>query len=135
MERYPSAVDWWLAVILIASPLFCFGLGIYVLPDSTEGAITTILSGVFVAGLTAIFLPCHYTLHADHLIVRSGILKKKVRYADITEIKLSACPLSSPALSLKRIRIEYAGHSILISPPNREGFIETLRSRMLESRL
>ena len=134
MERYPTAVDWWLALILIASPLFCFGLGIYVLPDSTEGAIISILAGVFVAGLTALFLPCHYTLHSDNLMVRSGILKKKVRYADITEIKLSSCPLSSPALSLKRIRIEYAGRSILISPPNREAFIETLQSKVVEHR-
>jgi hypothetical protein len=39
----------------------------------------------------------------------------------------SRSPFSSPALSLDRLQIDYgAGKSILISPADKEGFIEAI---------
>mgnify|MGYP001284246405 FL=1 len=132
MERYRSAVDWWLGAILVACPLFCIGLGFYFLTFSVNAGFYTILGGLVTAGAIALFLPCHYTLHEDHLLVRSGILKKKIEYKGIREIEPSSCPLSAPAMSLKRIRIESDAGSVLISPVNRDEFIERLRRRSIQ---
>ena len=131
MERYRSAVDWWIATILIACPLFCISCGIYFFLISlvSEGIYTT-LGGFAIAGIIALFLPCHYTLEEDHMVVRSGILKKKIEYKGIREIELSTCPISSPALSLKRIRIESDSGSVLISPVNRMEFIHILKDKI-----
>ena len=133
MERYRSAVDWWLGAILIGCPLFCIGLGIYFLTFSANAGFYTILGGLATAGMIALFLPCHYTFHEDHLLVRSGILKKKIKYNEMREIEPSSCPLSAPAMSLKRIRIESDTGSMLISPVNRDEFIERLRKRSIQA--
>ncbi|MGJ8672301.1 PH domain-containing protein [Rubritalea sp.] len=135
MNRYRSAVDWWLGAILIACPLVCFGLGFYFLTFSLSAGTWTIVSAIAVAGIIALFLPCHYTLHDDHLLVRSGILKKKIEYKGIREVELSSCPISAPAMSLKRIRIESDAGSVLISPVNRDEFIGILRERSIQTDL
>lgn len=127
---YRSAVDWWIACLVIASPLFVIIFGLYLLPTSTGGGMTTIGSGIFLVLLSALYLPCDYTFKADHLLVRCGVIKKKVPYASITKIEKSSNPLSSPALSLKRIRIDYDSKFILISPGDRDGFIERLQERV-----
>lgn len=85
------------------------------------------------AGMIALFLPCYYTFQEDHLLVRSGILKKKIEYKGIREIEPSSCPLSAPALSLKRIRIESDAGSVLISPVNRDEFITALKKRSIKA--
>ncbi|WP_407929775.1 MULTISPECIES: PH domain-containing protein [unclassified Lentimonas] len=113
--------------------MFCIGLGIYFLTYSARDGGYTIIGGLAIAGIIALFLPCHYTLHDDHLLIRSGILKKKIKYTEIREIEASSCPISAPALSLKRIRIESNSGSVLISPVNRDEFIATLRKRSNQS--
>lgn len=133
MKRYRSAIDWWVANLLIGSPLFCVGLGIYFLSSSFSAGILIILGGFVEALLIVLFLPCHYTLDDEHLLVRSGILKKKIQYKGIKKIEPSTCLLSAPAFSLKRIRIESEDGVILISPVNRDEFINLLKARSIHS--
>ncbi len=132
-QRYNSAVDWWLGTILIASPVFCIGLGLYFLTFSPKDGIISILAGCFVSGLTAIFLPCYYTLQDEQLEIRAGILKQRISYQSIIDVSLSSCPLSSPALSLKRLKIKHRKGTALISPVNREEFLEILKARIERS--
>ena len=135
MKRFRSAVDWWVAVLLIGSPLFCIGLGVYFLTFSFSAGIVTILAVFFEALVIVLFLPCHYTFHDDHLEVRSGILKKKIKYTGIKKIDPSSCPLGAPAMSLKRVRIESDEGLVLISPVNRDEFINILEKRSIKSEL
>jgi hypothetical protein len=61
------------------------------------------------------------------LVVRSGPFKWCIPIADITSITPTSNPLSSPALSLDRLRIEYGrGHLLMISPRDKEQFVRDL---------
>ncbi len=129
MVRYRSAVDWWIALLMLLSPLLCFGFAAYYLWMALPGATLLIAIGVFSGGIVLIFLPCEYTLLEDHLLIRSGLFKKRIQYTEITEIKKSRCPLSAPALSLNRIMIHSSSGRALISPEDRDAFIEELAER------
>ncbi len=130
MKRYRSAVDWWVAAILIACPLYCIGFGLYFLSFSEQAGIYTILGGLVAAVIIALFLPCDYTLEEDHLLVRSGILRKRILYSEINAIEPTSCPFSAPAYSLKRIRIESNSGVVLISPIKRDEFIRILKQKI-----
>jgi hypothetical protein len=66
-------------------------------------------------------------LGRDVLIVQSGPFKWKVPVAEITGITPTRNPLSSPALSLDRLRINYGdGNSLMVSPEDKEKFIADL---------
>jgi hypothetical protein len=48
---------------------------------------------------------------------------------DITAITPTSNPLSSPALSLDRLRIDYGkGRSVMISPRDKQGFLGAMES-------
>ncbi len=130
MQHYKSAVDWWLAVILAACPLYCIVMGLYFLAVAPEAALYSILAGLLVAGITILFLPCRYTLEEDHLFIRSGIYKQRIPYRSIKDVSFTSSPLSAPAFSLKRLRIEHDRGTVLISPAKREAFIEALKAKL-----
>lgn len=97
----------------------------------TGGALVIAASLVaLVVGFPAWLLAAtHYTFDGHALRIRSGPFKWIIPYGDITAVKPSRSLLSGPALSLDRLRIEYRGNSILISPVDRESFIRELESR------
>lgn len=77
---------------------------------------------------------CHYTLEADHLRVQSGVVRWRIPYADITDVQASRSPWAAPALSLRRVKISYRGRFQLVSPRERERFIDELRARVARAR-
>jgi hypothetical protein len=74
----------------------------------------------------------YYLIENNQLIVKSMIFRWKINISDITQIESTHNPLSSPALSLDRLRIYYMKNgrmtSIMISPKDKEGFLNTLRN-------
>lgn len=130
MKVYPSKVDAWLVVVLAAGMAFPLVLGAQLFFVSRAAAVVCWGSSVFeLLLLAAVAFPCRYTLESDHLLVQSGLLRWKVPYKDITAVEPTSNPLSSPALSLERVRIDYAGRSIMVSPAARAEFIAALRAR------
>lgn len=72
-----------------------------------------------------------YALSDDSLFVRCGPLNWHIAYRDITSISRTFNPMSSAALSLRRLQIRYGKWAvILISPPDREAFIVALKRRV-----
>jgi len=70
-----------------------------------------------------------YTLEATYLLAQSGPFKWVVPLADIKSITPSNNPLSSPALSLDRLRIDYGkGRMLLISPRDKEQFLQDVEA-------
>lgn len=127
---YPSKVDAWLVVVLAAAVVFPLVLGAQLVFVSKAAALVCLGSSAFVMLVLAVaVVPCRYSLENDHLLVQSGLLRWKVPYKDIKAVELTTNPLSSPALSLERVRIDYAGGSIMVSPAARSEFIEALRAR------
>jgi hypothetical protein len=71
-----------------------------------------------------------YTTTDTHLRIRCGPLRRNVPLADVRAVRPTRNPLSSPALSLDRLRIEYSrALAAMVSPDDKEGFLRALRTR------
>lgn len=129
VKVYPSKVDAWLVVVLGAAVVFPLVLGAQLVFVSKAAAVGCLGASAFVLGVLGVAVfPCRYLLEGDHLLVRAGLLRWKVPYKAITAVELTMNPLSSPALSLERVRIDYAGRSIMVSPVERAEFVQALRA-------
>lgn len=131
-----SKVDWWIggALVMVAvAPLAVIAGGITT--GETEGLVGGLVSlGVSAGILGGLVLPMRYTLGEESLEVRFGLVRVRIPYSAIRAVERSGNPISSPALSLHRIRIDYAKPNgrttfVLISPLDRDAFIRELRTR------
>src|SRR3546814_20706099 len=109
---------------------------------SLSGALVMLSTGtpaaLMVAALIAIvglglplwlLLSTRYVLGQGQLRVLSGPFTWSVPLATLTALTPTSSPLSSPALSLDRLRIAYAvGNSILISPPNKKHLVKAIEA-------
>lgn len=139
-NRFPkfvddSAIDWWVAAMLLLTPVVSSVIGVAMLMDGQPGdASILFLSGALAIIVTVLFtLPCRYTLLDDTLNVRCGVICYSIPYDTIEGVKRSGSWLSGPALSIRRIRVTARGKYYLISPKNREAFLEELKSRLPHS--
>lgn len=132
---FRSKIDWWLLTLLMGAVVVCFAVGI-----EARNAIPQygwVTSGLIIAacllggGLPLwVVLSTKYAMTDDALDIHCGPFRWTVRIVDIENIEATRNPLSSPALSLDRLRIAYgAGRSIMISPENKHQFLRHLESR------
>lgn len=131
-QVYPSKIDIWLGLVLLVVLAVCVIVFVYALRTGSILAILVTLPGLIIgAGLPVWLLSStSYTLSDETLLVKSGPFKWQIPIAQITNITPTSNPLSSPALSLDRIRIDYGrGQSIMISPRDKDGFIRDLEMR------
>jgi hypothetical protein len=131
MQVFKSKVDSWLAVVLCIPPISSV---IVIVSGAATGTIEAIIPGVISAAVVAgiyggLVFPMHYTVTQDTLIIRFGLASYKVPLASIRSVKPSMNPLSAPALSLRRLLVEYDQTSVLISPEDRAGFYQALQAR------
>jgi hypothetical protein len=71
----------------------------------------------------------YYAIEGDTLLIRSGFIRWRVPIREIRSIEPTRSLLSSPALSLDRLRIAYGGwKAVMVSPEQKERFIEALRT-------
>lgn len=74
-----------------------------------------------------ILLSTRYIVDSDTLKVRAGPFFWNLPVSDIHSLSPTRSPLSSPALSLDRIQINYgAGKRLIVSPDDRRGFADAL---------
>lgn len=131
---FASKVDWWLGAILVMLPLTMLGvLALALYQGSGAQAAVSILACGLVGALYGLLIfPLRYGIGAQELIIRHGIVRQRVRLDAIKEVKPTRNPLSSPALSLDRLEIRTSHkwfNTILISPADREGFVQALCAR------
>ena len=131
---YPSGVDLWIAVMLTLAPTTSLVIGSYLLQQGQGGgALTLFLCAAATAGLTAAAtIPCRYTLHDDGLTIRCGLLCYQIPLAEITSVTKSATILSGPALSMKRVLIQTSKRRYILSPKQRDSFIQNLEQKLRE---
>lgn len=131
MVVHKSKIDAWLvAVLAISIVVSLFGAAVVL----AEGSTTSWVLGAFIAAVGAglpiwLLLSTRYTLKRDQLIVQCGPFKWRVPTAEITGVTPTSNPLSSPALSLDRLRIDYGrGASLMISPCDKDRFLSDLEA-------
>ena len=97
-----------------------------------------LLAGLLIAVLLLpawLLLGTRYSLTDDALKVRAGPFRWTVPLAEISSVRPSRSILSAPALSLDRIQIDYGARRILISPRERQRFVDELRQRCPKARI
>jgi membrane protein YdbS with pleckstrin-like domain len=123
-EVYPSRVDAWLVAVLALAVGLCVWQGL-----AMGSVLSLAIGAATLAAVLALTVPCRYTLEADHLAVRCGLIRQRVPYARIRGVQASRNPLSAPALSLRRVKITLERGFVLVSPRERERFMVELRRR------
>jgi hypothetical protein len=91
-----------------------------------DGDWTAILIHALVALFVGhLFFTTYYTVEGNTLSVKSSVLINiKIDITTIRKITETNNPLSSPALSLDRLWIDYGKNgAVMISPEDKEGFI------------
>jgi Bacterial PH domain len=123
---YRSKADAWLVAVLVSAIAISIYVTFEVFSSGSPlaGWIAALTTGVGVGLPLWLLLSTRYTLEPRQLVVQCGPFKWKIPVADITNITPTSNPLSSPALSLDRLRIDYGrGSSLMISPRNKERFL------------
>ncbi len=126
---YRSKIDVWLIVVLAVSIVVSLITALTILLVRSPAAwAVAAFTAIIGAGLPLwLLLSTHYTLGHGQLVVRSGPLKWRIPVAEITSITPTSNLLSSPALSLDRLRIDYGrGKSVMISPRDKEQFVRDI---------
>jgi hypothetical protein len=129
---HASKIDLWLIAVTALSVATSTGA---LLAVSLKGGVpaavlasTALLLLVAGIGLPLwVLLGTRYELTPERLLVRCGPFRWTVPLREIRAVTPTRSPLSSPALSLDRLRIDYGrGSSVMISPRDKAGFLADL---------
>jgi hypothetical protein len=129
--RHKSKIDTWLIVVLASAAAVSLFAGVTaVMADARSGWWALAMCLAFGVGLPLwLILGTEYRLESSRLHVRSGPFRWSIPVREITAVEPTRNPLSSPALSLDRLRIDYGrGKSVMISPRDRERFLRDLEA-------
>jgi hypothetical protein len=126
---FRSKIDAWLAITLVVSAALAL-LAAYSIASRAAGL--GLLGPAVLAGIGAglplwLMFSTNYLVHGGNLLIHSGPFSWQVPLSGITRIVPTRSALSSPALSLDRLRVEYgAGKAVLVSPQDQEAFIRAI---------
>lgn len=129
---YPSRVDAWLVVVLAITLVSCLYATALLLASGTAGDLLGAgLALAVLAVVLALIVPTRYTIRATELEVRGGVLRIRIPLERIRRVYPSRSWISSPALSLDRLAVEYgagrfARPTVYISPVRRDAFLREL---------
>lgn len=127
-----SAIDWWFNLIFWGA-IVLITVSLFFVPKN-EKWIGYLVGIPMIIFMLSLYFGTYYELREDHLYCRSGPFFERIPYENIKSVRLSNNLLSSMALSSKRIEIRqhnkgYITGTTLISPVNREEFMQELISR------
>jgi hypothetical protein len=130
--RVPSAVDGWFAALMWATVAVM--IASVALVPGTERLLAALAIAPILGLLAWVCFGTYYELRDEELYCRSGPFHERIRYVQIRSLRLSENMLSSMALSRQRIEIRQHGKgyimgTTMISPVEREWFLEELRRR------
>lgn len=128
--RFPSKIDGWLIPVMVVSfaGLLVALIAVMITPTPWffRGLVTAVLILLTVL-VFSIFRSTYYLVTATDLRVVSGPFRWTIALSDITGVTPTRNPLSSPALSLDRLKVSYGERKfVLISPEDKAGFIKAI---------
>jgi len=126
---FRSKIDAWLVLMGFVVPVAAVILAFVLAPPmpASTWAIAAAISALALALPVWLFISTVYIVENEQLLIRSGPFRWRINLAEITSVEPSRSLLSSPALSLDRLKIHYANHRVvLVSPKDQQGFIRAL---------
>lgn len=131
--RFESRRDLWILLVTRVMPFVLFAVIASV--EYARGAdMRGPTLGFFALVFVELFLiepflrSTYYVIEGDTLLIRSGVAKWRVPVREIRSITPTRSALSAPALSLDRLRIVYGSKAVMVSPEDKQRFIEALRA-------
>ncbi|MDJ0904705.1 MAG: PH domain-containing protein [Woeseiaceae bacterium] len=129
-RKFKSKVDRWILVlILVVIVVQVVAVTAAITEAGEPGMITSLILAMIgiVALMVWLLLGTHYTVDRGIIRIVSGPFRWKVPVEDITSVRATRNPLSSPALSLDRLSIRYGKRRrIMISPADKAGFLKAI---------
>src|SRR5262249_987884 len=109
MQWYRSKIDWWMVPLLCLPPVASIVVCVSLVVEAKMSELPWGLGGIlFVLGIYfGLVFPMKYGLDDTSLLVRFGVCRQRIPLADVLEVRPTHNPLSSPALSLDRLRIQF----------------------------
>lgn len=134
---FPSKRDAWLvAVLWLAAAMGVAGALVVLASEGPLAARLALAAGILAASALGpwVLNATGYRVLATEIAVRSGPFRWRVPLAAIESVAPSDSPLSSPACSLDRLRVDYLDargrrRAILLSPADKAGFLAALTAR------
>ena len=135
-QIWRSRVDLWFILLLVG----CMGIMIYQLIVELlagKAAYPLVIGLLVLAGIIVPLFKIKYVFCEEYLKVDCSLFgKERISYESIISMKKTMNPLSSAALSLRRIEIHYEvsgrREMILVSPKDRDAFIQEVEKRQNE---
>jgi hypothetical protein len=132
---YATKVDWWIGVILIFTLAVLIGSAVPFfigpLAKNPFGPAYGLFCLAVAVWIGWIPFNTNYEIGQTELVIRSAGIRWRVSLDSIVEVLPSRSPLSSPACSLDRLRVNYQNRKgrtrfVLISPREKEEFMREL---------
>ncbi|MCW5658428.1 MAG: PH domain-containing protein [Burkholderiaceae bacterium] len=126
---FRSKVDAWLVLVLVAAAVVALAAAGAAFRQTSGMALLAPVAVVAIGAALPIWIlvSTAYVVESRTLHIRSGPFSWRIPVSSITSIKPSRSPISSPTLSLKRLRVEYGtGKSILVSPADQQAFMHAI---------
>ncbi len=129
---FRSKVDVWFHLVVGGT----IALILWAVSRSLDAANTSQWTIIAVSVLVALgspvwlLLSTRYVVDGGVLRVHSGPFTWEIKLDEIESIEPSRSLLSSPALSLDRLKITYSGgRALLVSPKNKQSFLDAIKQR------
>ncbi|MCO8095219.1 MULTISPECIES: PH domain-containing protein [Acinetobacter] len=135
MHMFRSKKDWWLLAFVICMSGLLLQL---LLTMQAKGTMQQypLHTAVYVLTILILWWPLwstRYSINKDQLIIKSLWLSWQIPLSAIQSIQPTDHSIIAPALSLKRLRIDYTDAGvqkfILVSPKDQTAFIQVLQSK------
>ena len=129
-KRFKSKVDLWILLVIVAMVIMDVVLIIALAmepgsPAEKTGAILVCIA--LMALLASLALRTYYAVDKNVLRVVSGPFRWKIPIDQITSVTPTRTLLSSPAMSLDRLKIEYGKlRPMVVSPADMKGFLRAI---------
>lgn len=138
MKRFNSKVDRWLLMVLIISLVLDLAVMVFVIvtvPEVIVLTVTVVVLLLTAALIGSILVGTYYMVDKTTLKIVSGPVRFRVNLDDINSVRATRNPLSSPALSLDRLMINYGkNRKVMVSPADKRGFLKAIGQELEKSK-
>lgn len=133
MQKFRSKKDWWVLAFLICMTGLLIQL---LLTMQAKGNIAAypFHTATYIVVIIVMWWPVlntRYVIDKEYLTIFCMFFKWKIKLTDIQNISSTSNSVTSPALSLKRLKIDYIQDGkakfVLISPKNKQDFCQVLQ--------
>lgn len=123
---FKSKMDIWMAIPI----WFLIVMFLQMLYEAITkvSVVNIILALIFICFIGSFWFHTQYRIEGELLRIRFGFINQTINIKDIKSIRKTTNPFTSPALSIRKIEINYGKYeTVQISPKNEFFFIEQLK--------